>query len=177
MLAGSPLPLPLLVQRGWTPAWRDDPPLYSYPVYLTTLKKDRSCNSFVVCIDCKDIVFTLIGTNQNRILSAFNELMYNKEQLNVFFQVQLTQNSATPPKRPRSSSKCHTVTMAPISHTPSPPLSNQLFFNSVEEVIRARIRCPSEIAQVIRNNPQLGFLYMTPAAPKSSIKYDPYKLK
>ncbi|KAL7841172.1 hypothetical protein SRHO_G00248630 [Serrasalmus rhombeus] len=88
-------------------------------------------------------------------------------------QVQLT----PPPKRPRSSPKQHITTLAPIIHTPSPPLTNPQLFSSVEEVIRAEIRSPSEIAQAIRNSPDLGFLYMTSAAPKSSIRYDPYKLK
>ncbi|XP_076829592.1 uncharacterized protein LOC143475594 [Brachyhypopomus gauderio] len=76
-------------------------------------------------------------------------------------------------KKPRSSIKRHSS----ISHTPSAPLSNSLLFNSVEEVIRPQIRSPIEIAQVIRNNPHLGFLYMISAEPKSSVKYDPYNLK
>ncbi|XP_072525800.1 dynein axonemal heavy chain 6 [Salminus brasiliensis] len=95
-------------------------------------------------------------------------------------QVQLSQtmlNSPSPPKIPRSSSRGRSVMLAPIIHTPSPPLSNPLLFGSVEEVIRAHIRSASEIAQVIRNNPHLGFLYMTSAAPKSSVKYDAYSLK
>ncbi|KAI4873222.1 hypothetical protein NFI96_025127 [Prochilodus magdalenae] len=95
-------------------------------------------------------------------------------------QVQPTHSilsSASPPKRPRSSPKRHITTLTPISYTPSPPPTKPLRFSSVEEVIRARIRSPSEMAQVIRNNPDLGFLYMTSAAPKSSIKYDAYKLK
>uniref|UniRef100_A0A4W4GUB5 Uncharacterized protein n=1 Tax=Electrophorus electricus TaxID=8005 RepID=A0A4W4GUB5_ELEEL len=62
-------------------------------------------------------------------------------------------------------------------HSPSPPPLNPLHFSSVEEVVRARIRSPTEIAQVVRNNPHLGFLYMTSAEPKSSVKYDAYNLK
>ncbi|KAK1792527.1 hypothetical protein P4O66_012465 [Electrophorus voltai] len=94
-------------------------------------------------------------------------------------QVRTTQSmlsSASPPKRP-SSSKHPSVTLAPISHSPSPPPLNPLHFSSVEEVVRARIRSPTEIAQVVRNNPHLGFLYMTSAEPKSSVKYDAYNLK
>ncbi|XP_035385934.1 dynein heavy chain 6, axonemal [Electrophorus electricus] len=94
-------------------------------------------------------------------------------------QVRTTQSmlsSASPRKRP-SSSKHPSVTLAPISHSPSPPPLNPLHFSSVEEVVRARIRSPTEIAQVVRNNPHLGFLYMTSAEPKSSVKYDAYNLK
>ncbi|MGH0137779.1 UNVERIFIED_CONTAM: hypothetical protein FKN15_025198 [Acipenser sinensis] len=50
-------------------------------------------------------------------------------------------------------------------------------FNSAEEVIRAKIHDPLQIISIIRNNDQLGFLYMTPAVPKSSIQYDTYNLK
>ncbi|XP_066516038.1 dynein axonemal heavy chain 6 isoform X2 [Hoplias malabaricus] len=95
-------------------------------------------------------------------------------------QMQLTQrmlSSAHTPKRPRSSAKGRSVTMVPISHTPSPPLSSPLRFSTVEEVIQARIHSTSEIAQVVRNNPHLGFLYMTSAFPKSSTKYDAFKLR
>ncbi|XP_076873752.1 dynein axonemal heavy chain 6 isoform X2 [Brachyhypopomus gauderio] len=94
-------------------------------------------------------------------------------------QVQRGQSmfSSSSPLKPRSSTKRHSVTMAPISHIPSPPPSNLLLINSVEEVIHAQIQCPIEIVQVIRNNPHLGFLYMISAEPKSSVKYDPYNLK
>ena len=36
---------------------------------------------------------------------------------------------------------------------------------------------PLEIVKIIKENPKLGFLYLTPAVPKSSIKYFPYNLK
>ena len=36
---------------------------------------------------------------------------------------------------------------------------------------------PLEIVKIIKENPKLGFLYLTPAVPKSSIKYHPYNLK
>ncbi|MCJ8749245.1 hypothetical protein PDJAM_G00174240 [Pangasius djambal] len=74
-------------------------------------------------------------------------------------QVQLTQSSTCSAKKLRSSSK---------SHTPSPPISSRPHFSSVEEVISAGIRCPYEIAQLMRNNPHLGFFYMTSATSKAS---------
>uniref|UniRef100_A0A6Q2Z4C9 Dynein, axonemal, heavy chain 6 n=1 Tax=Esox lucius TaxID=8010 RepID=A0A6Q2Z4C9_ESOLU len=61
---------------------------------------------------------------------------------------------------------------------PSAPQAHQAFlFSSAEEVVRARICSPPDIVRTILNNPHLGFLYMTSAAPKSSIKYDAYNLK
>jgi len=78
----------------------------------------------------------------------------------------------SPPKRTKSSSRGGPVTVSPLNYTLSPPL-----FNSVEEVIRAKIHSPTDIVQTIRNNPHLGLLYVTSAAPKSSIKYDRYNLK
>ena len=36
---------------------------------------------------------------------------------------------------------------------------------------------PLQIISLIRGNPKLGFLYMTPAVEKSSILYNPYNLK
>ena len=81
----------------------------------------------------------------------------------------------TPPKRPRSAK---TPSGAPFRHSPSLGESAQpLQFDSAEEVVRANIRSPADIVQVIRDNPHLGFLYMTSAVPKSSIKYDAYILK
>ncbi|RXN25582.1 dynein heavy chain axonemal [Labeo rohita] len=94
-------------------------------------------------------------------------------------QVQLTQGSLripSPPKRTKSSSRS-AITVSPLSYTPSPPLCSSLRFNSVEEVIHAKIYSPPDIVQTIRNNPHLGFLYVTSAAPKSSIKFDTYNLK
>ncbi|XP_067106416.1 dynein axonemal heavy chain 6 [Osmerus mordax] len=81
----------------------------------------------------------------------------------------------TPPKRPRSAK---TPSGAPFRHSPYPGESAQpLQFDSAEEVVRANIRSPADIVRVIRDNPHLGFLYMTSAVPKSSIKYDAYNLK
>ncbi|XP_016084420.1 dynein heavy chain 6, axonemal [Sinocyclocheilus grahami] len=95
-------------------------------------------------------------------------------------QVQLTQGSLRiplPPKRAKSSSRSYAIAVSPLSYTPSPPLSSSLLFNSVEEVIRAKIHSPPDIVQTIRYNPHLGFLYVTSAEPKSSIKFDSYNLK
>ncbi|KAG9259763.1 dynein heavy chain 6, axonemal, partial [Astyanax mexicanus] len=95
-------------------------------------------------------------------------------------QVQFTQgmlSSSSSPKIPKSSTRGRSVTLAPIIHAPSLPLPNPLLFSSVEEVIHAQIRSTAEILQVIRNNPHLGFLYMTSAVPKSSNKYDAFSFR
>uniref|UniRef100_A0A8C2GSU6 Dynein, axonemal, heavy chain 6 n=1 Tax=Cyprinus carpio TaxID=7962 RepID=A0A8C2GSU6_CYPCA len=81
------------------------------------------------------------------------------------------------PLQAKSSSRSHAIAVSTLSYTPSPPLSSSLLFNSVEEVIRAKIQSPPDIVQTIRNNPHLGFLYVTSAEPKSSIKFDSYNLK
>nr|XP_015200901.1 PREDICTED: dynein heavy chain 6, axonemal [Lepisosteus oculatus] len=88
-------------------------------------------------------------------------------------KMQLTQSrtcSPIPPKKPRVSMGTSATRSKPSS--PSP-----LVFKSAEEVIRAKVQNPMDIVRIIRNNPSLGFLYMTSAVPKSSIKYDTYNLK
>uniref|UniRef100_I3MYF0 Dynein axonemal heavy chain 6 n=1 Tax=Ictidomys tridecemlineatus TaxID=43179 RepID=I3MYF0_ICTTR len=50
-------------------------------------------------------------------------------------------------------------------------------FQDPEEVIKANIRDPLQIIKIIRENENLGFLYMIPAVPKSSIEYNTYNLK
>ncbi|KAK6324532.1 hypothetical protein J4Q44_G00038740, partial [Coregonus suidteri] len=96
-------------------------------------------------------------------------------------QAHMTQRtlcSPSPPKRPRASKSTKPSPTFPFLHSPSPlPASHSLIFSSAEEVIRAKIRSPPDIVRIIRNNPHLGFLYMTSATPKSSIKYDAYNLK
>lgn len=75
----------------------------------------------------------------------------------------------TPPKQPRSILK--TSACKPSS---APPLRT---FNEPEEVINANVTEPLQIIRIICENKNLGFLYMTPAVPKSSIEYDTYNLK
>ncbi|XP_060043693.1 dynein axonemal heavy chain 6 [Erinaceus europaeus] len=50
-------------------------------------------------------------------------------------------------------------------------------FYDREEVIKANIRNPLQIIKIVRENEHIGFLYMVPAVPKSSIEYDTYNLK
>ncbi|KAG8130386.1 hypothetical protein E2320_017073 [Naja naja] len=57
---------------------------------------------------------------------------------------------------------------------PTPPLRT---FSEPEEVIKANVTEPLQIIRIICENKNLGFLYMTPAVPKSSIEYDTYNLK
>uniref|UniRef100_A0A8K9XJ36 Dynein, axonemal, heavy chain 6 n=1 Tax=Oncorhynchus mykiss TaxID=8022 RepID=A0A8K9XJ36_ONCMY len=96
-------------------------------------------------------------------------------------KAQMTQStlcSPSPPKRPRSSKSAKPSPTGAFLHSPFPlPASHPIIFSSAEDVIRAKIRSPPDIVRIIRNNPHLGFLYMTSAAPKSSIKYDAYNLK
>ncbi|CAL8330997.1 unnamed protein product [Merluccius merluccius] len=62
--------------------------------------------------------------------------------------------------------------------TPLPSLpERRLHFSCVEEVMGAGVHSPPDIVRILRNNPHLGFLYMMPAVPKSSIDYDPFNLK
>ncbi|XP_030643583.1 dynein heavy chain 6, axonemal [Chanos chanos] len=94
-------------------------------------------------------------------------------------KVQLTRSSLdspVPSKRPRSS-KSRPVTPATVGSASGPPPQSPLLFSSAEEVIRARIRSPPDIVRTISANPHLGFLYLTPAEPKSSNKYDAFNLK
>ncbi|XP_075140366.1 dynein axonemal heavy chain 6 [Leptodactylus fuscus] len=77
--------------------------------------------------------------------------------------------SPTPPKQPR------TCLSRPNSNfrVPSPPST----FESAEDVIKANIKDPLQIISILLGNKKLGFLYMTPVVPKSSIEYDPYNLR
>ncbi|XP_005385504.1 PREDICTED: dynein heavy chain 6, axonemal [Chinchilla lanigera] len=50
-------------------------------------------------------------------------------------------------------------------------------FHDREEVVKANIRDPLQIIKIVRENETLGFLYMIPAVPRSSIEYDTYNLK
>ncbi|KAM7079135.1 dynein axonemal heavy chain 6 [Molossus nigricans] len=61
----------------------------------------------------------------------------------------------------------------------SPTQTKNIFpdFHSWEDVVEANIRDPLQIVQIIRENEHLGFLYMIPAVPRSSIEYDTYNLK
>ncbi|TRY65354.1 hypothetical protein DNTS_005929 [Danionella cerebrum] len=95
-------------------------------------------------------------------------------------QVQLTQGMTRkpcPPKRAKSSSRPSSVSVSPLSHALSPSSSRPLTFASVEEVIQAKIRSPPHIIQTIRNNPHLGFFYVTSTVPKTSITFDTYNLQ
>ncbi|XP_075717900.1 dynein axonemal heavy chain 6 [Rhinoderma darwinii] len=78
--------------------------------------------------------------------------------------------SPTPPKQPRKSLS------RPSSYKQVPPPPSSMF-ESAEEVIQANIRDPLQIISILLGNKNLGFLYMTPAVPKSSVEYDPYNLR
>ncbi|XP_028810647.1 dynein heavy chain 6, axonemal isoform X2 [Denticeps clupeoides] len=94
-------------------------------------------------------------------------------------QVQPTQIrlcTPSPPQRP-CSSEGRSVATVPRRQTPSPPSTVPLLYRSIEAVVCAGLRSPPEIIPVICNNPHLGFMYLIPAVPKSSIHYDPYNLR
>ncbi|KAM9330540.1 dynein axonemal heavy chain 6 [Gastrophryne carolinensis] len=78
--------------------------------------------------------------------------------------------SPTPPKQPRK------YPSRPGSYKQlSSPLSS--VFDTAADVIRANITNPLQIISILLENKKLGFLYMTPAVPKSSTEYDPYNLR
>ncbi|XP_071942686.1 dynein axonemal heavy chain 6-like [Antedon mediterranea] len=81
-------------------------------------------------------------------------------------QEALDQRSPTPPLIPRS--KDHGQVHR--GHSASIPISQE-----VEEL--EGLADVLQILQLVRNKPRLGFLYLTPAVPKSSIQYHPYNLK
>uniref|UniRef100_A0A6I8NU96 Dynein axonemal heavy chain 6 n=1 Tax=Ornithorhynchus anatinus TaxID=9258 RepID=A0A6I8NU96_ORNAN len=76
--------------------------------------------------------------------------------------------SPTPPKLPRTNLR----KISARKYSVSPHI-----FTSRDEVIKAKIRDPLQIIKIICENKDLGFLYLTPAVPKSSIEYDTYNLK
>lgn len=68
---------------------------------------------------------------------------------------------------------------API---PSNPISNKRLRSSHNrkksiENLSSTLKDPIQIIKLIRKNPSLGFLYLTPAVERSSIEYNPYNLK
>ncbi|KAG7265209.1 hypothetical protein CRUP_027698, partial [Coryphaenoides rupestris] len=105
-----------------------------------------------------------------------------------------TASTPCPPPNPRlpavhktnrqflsSRSKRFPITAGTPSPPPPPPPpqspSQYTHFSCAEDVIRAGVRSPPDIAGVIRSNPHLGFLYLMSAVPKSSVDYDPFNLK
>ncbi|XP_075463117.1 dynein axonemal heavy chain 6 isoform X2 [Ascaphus truei] len=78
--------------------------------------------------------------------------------------------SPTPPKQPRRSLRRTSSHRWPSS-LPS------CTFETSKDVIKANIKDPLHIIKIILENKKLGFLYMTPAVPKSSIEYDTYNLR
>ncbi|KAM5227834.1 dynein axonemal heavy chain 6 [Ctenodactylus gundi] len=79
--------------------------------------------------------------------------------------------SPSPPKQPRTS-----IGRRGLFETRS-LTSPKYVFNDREEVVKANICDPWEIIKIVRENENLGFLYMIPAVPRSSIEYDIYNLK
>ena len=55
-------------------------------------------------------------------------------------------------------------------------VTNKIYI-STDTTVYEGLNDPLEIVRIIKENPKLGFLYLTPAVPKSSIKYHPYNLK
>lgn len=66
------------------------------------------------------------------------------------------------------------------SRTGSPkqkPANGEAHSKQADAVMYEGLQDPLQIIQLIRNNHKLGFLYLTPAVDRSSIKYNPYNLK
>ncbi|XP_004388305.1 dynein axonemal heavy chain 6 [Trichechus manatus latirostris] len=77
----------------------------------------------------------------------------------------------SPPKLPRTGLGKRGL------HRTSSSTYPQYIFHDQEEVIKANIRDPLQIIKIVRENENLGFLYMIPAVARSSIEYDTYNLK
>ncbi|XP_012666455.1 dynein heavy chain 6, axonemal [Otolemur garnettii] len=77
----------------------------------------------------------------------------------------------SPPKLPRASIGRRGLFGTRSSAYPT------YIFKDQEEVIKSNISDPLQIIKIIRENENLGFLYMIPAVPRSSIEYDTYNLK
>ncbi|XP_026568450.1 dynein heavy chain 6, axonemal-like [Pseudonaja textilis] len=97
------------------------------------------------------------------ISSELQEELKERQMLSAMVRI------PTPPKQPRSILK--TSACKPGA---TPTLRT---FSGPEEVIKANVTEPLQIIRIICENKNLGFLYMTPAVPKSSIEYDTYNLK
>jgi len=55
--------------------------------------------------------------------------------------------------------------------------NNQTYDQSVDDIIDSGLSDPEEILHVVRTHPNIGFFYMKTVAPRSSISYNPYKVK
>ncbi|XP_026528650.1 dynein heavy chain 6, axonemal-like [Notechis scutatus] len=98
-----------------------------------------------------------------------SELQEELKERQVLSMLSAMVRIPTPPKQPRSILKT-----SACKPGPTPPLRT---FSGPEEVIKANVTEPLQIIRIICENNNLGFLYMTPAVPKSSIEYDTYNLK
>ncbi|XP_066123630.1 dynein axonemal heavy chain 6 [Saccopteryx bilineata] len=80
--------------------------------------------------------------------------------------------SPSPPKLPRttSSERRELYGIGPLAYP-------EYIFHDREDVVKANIRNPLQIIKILRENEHLGFLYLVPAVPRSSIEYESYNLK
>ena len=53
----------------------------------------------------------------------------------------------------------------------------QFYDQEIEDIIDSGLSDPTEILEIVRNHPNVGFFYMKTAAPRSSINYNPYNVK
>ncbi|XP_074141707.1 dynein axonemal heavy chain 6 isoform X2 [Sminthopsis crassicaudata] len=94
-------------------------------------------------------------------------LEVKKKQKRHFAEDESPSSSSQPP-----ASRGRAIVQKQISSTyPS------LTFEDREDVINSNINDPLQIVKIIRENNHLGFLYMIPAVPTSSIEYNPYNLR
>lgn len=64
-----------------------------------------------------------------------------------------------------------------VNRNSSQSSKTQSYDQSVEDIIDLALSDPADILHVIRNHPNVGFFYMKTVAPRSSINFNPYKVK
>ncbi|XP_004437259.1 PREDICTED: dynein heavy chain 6, axonemal [Ceratotherium simum simum] len=114
------------------------------------------------------------GSNKGR--SSSQSFVHLPEHQDAVKKQQIQRPSAevfspSPPKLPRT-----TIGRRGLYRTSSSTYPKYIFHDQ-EEVVKADIRNPLQIIKIIRENENLGFLYMIPAVSRSSIEYDMYNLK
>ena len=102
------------------------------------------------------------------------------------------ESEETPDKKPRQRTPIEPVirTTSPLPTLPDDLLAQQRRFDQRSSGKRGtvtfiespkeesdRSQDPLTFVEMVQSNPKIGFLYMSPAVEKSSIKYNPYNLR
>jgi hypothetical protein len=99
-----------------------------------------------------------------------DELKYKQQQIEAAAQAR-SQRLPTPPKEGLPKHRARVG----IQTKPVPTVNAQT--QKLDDLPLEDIRDPIQILTLIRKNPKLGFLYLTPAVDRSSIEYNPYNIK